>query len=570
MKKLTHIELRILLPFLIVLLAIAGNAVVSYYSLHKLINAQLPVQHSLEIKDRLLRLSRHLLQAESSKRGFMLTQQLEYLTPYDSSLEQTHILIVELSSLTRDNPRQHKRLESLRALFLDKTAEMNRAIELTNAGKPQAALALLQRNTELHLMDNIRQLLDEMLNAEQESFDTHHQEVQNAIRWATVAVGMGIALNALLLVALYLRVAHALKDQHANEAALRKQNAELDLSLQQIEQYNLHSSKMSEMSKLLQVCNDLAEALKVVSTYLPPLLPNTSAGLYLFASSRNYLELVSTWGKSVFDRHILPEDCWAIRKGQVFYNRPSGGENHLGCAHERNGHMGCCIPLMAQGEIVGLFTLHYQSDSGEPPDASLLASICEHISLAISNIKLKAALKLQSIKDPLTGLNNRRLFEDALNRELARLTRTGKPLALIMMDIDHFKHFNDTYGHDAGDLVLREVAHALDGITRTSDVVCRYGGEEFCMLLPEAGPQAALDKAQLLRERIAMIKPHFDGNRLEMVVTMSFGVAIAPWHGDSIEQLVREADIALYKAKSTGRNRVVLAPLPPEVTAGVV
>lgn len=569
MKTFTRIELRILLPFLIALLAIAANALVSYYSMHTLIDAQIPVAHSLEIKDRLSNLSRNVLQAETSKRGFLLTQQLEYLTPYDSAVEQAHALIVELAALTRNNPLQTKRLQNLRGMYLDKVAEMSRAIELTNAGKQTEALALLQHDTELHLMASMRQLLDEMLSAEEEELTARTQEVQGAIRWAAVTVGVGIALNAFLLIALYLHVAHALKDQHANEAALRTRNDELDATLKQIEQYNLHSSMMSEMSKLLQVCNDLPEALKVVSTYLPPLLPDTSAGLYLFAPSRNFLELVSTWGPSVFDRHILPEDCWAIRKGQIFYNQPSGSGNHLACAHERNGHMGCCIPLMAQGEIVGLFTLHYQSENGNPPDESLLTSICEHISLAISNIKLKAALKQQSIRDPLTGLNNRRLFEDALNRELARLTRTGKPLAVVMMDVDHFKRFNDTYGHEAGDIVLKEVAQSLAGLTRASDVVCRYGGEEFCMLLPEAGPQAALDKAELLRARICSLKVKQHGALLDPV-TMSFGIAVAPWHGDTIDQLVREADLAMYKAKSAGRNRVELAPLPPAVLVGTV
>jgi len=569
MEKLSRLQLRILLPFLIALLVIAANAAVSYYGLHTLIATQAPVARTQEIKERLTNLSRHLLQAESSKRGFLLTQQLEYLTPYDSAVEQAHTLIVELAALTRDTPQQRKRLETLRSLYLDKTAEMNRAIELTNAGKHAEALLLMQHGTELHVMENLRQQLEEMLNAEEQALATRTREVQGALRWSAIAVGVGIALNTLLLVVLYLQVAHALREQHRNQAALLERNAELDTSLQQIEQYNLHNSMMGEMSKLLQVCNDLPEALKVVSTYLPPLLPETSAGLYLFASSRNYLELVSTWGKSVFDRHILPEDCWAIRKGQVFYNHAPGGETHLACAHERNGHMGCCIPLMAQGEIVGLFTLHYQSMDGNPPDEALLTSICEHISLAISNIRLKAALKQQSIKDGLTGLNNRRLFEDALNRELARLTRTGKPLAVVIMDIDHFKRFNDTHGHEAGDIVLREVAQTMAGLTRSSDVLCRYGGEEFCLLLPEAGPQAAIDKAELLRERVCALKVQHQGTLLEPV-TMSFGIAVAPWHGDSIEQLVREADIALYKAKSSGRNRVVLAPLPPEVLVGTV
>jgi diguanylate cyclase (GGDEF)-like protein len=397
-------------------------------------------------------------------------------------------------------------------------------------------------------------------------FGNHHElhdtlaQTRSATRWVMLTVGVGLVLNAVLLVALYVHVARALTKQRRNEEAALTRSRELDTSLQQIEQYTLRNSRMNEMSKLLQVCNDMAEALKVVSAYLPPLLPGTSAGLYLYASSRNYLELVSNWGESEFDRHILPDDCWALRKGQIFYNHPTDGGNPLSCAHERNGHSGCCVPLTAQGEIVGLFTLHYSTE--QPPDSLLLSSIGEHVSLAISNIQLKSALRQQSIKDPLTGLNNRRLFEDALNRELARLTRTGKTLAVIMMDIDHFKRYNDTYGHEAGDHVLIEVAQALTSFTRSSDVVCRYGGEEFCLLLPEANQQSALDRAEELRRRIAGLHMKRHGISLDSI-SMSFGVAVAPMHGDTVEQLVREADIALYRAKAAGRNRVELAELPP-------
>ena len=169
---------------------------------------------------------------------------------------------------------------------------------------------------------------------------------------------------------------------------------------------------------------------------------------------------------------------------------------------------------------------------------------------------LREKLHEQAMRDKLTGLYNRHYVEEWFGLELRRAQRHGRPLAAIMLDIDHFKRFNDSFGHEAGDLVLRELAGVLRRFARESDVACRYGGEEFLVLLPECPFDAALPRAERLREEIAKLELRYDDQPLGLV-SVSLGVAAFPDHAKESEELLRRADEALYLAKQTGRNRVV-------------
>jgi len=169
---------------------------------------------------------------------------------------------------------------------------------------------------------------------------------------------------------------------------------------------------------------------------------------------------------------------------------------------------------------------------------------------------LREKLREQAMHDNLTGLYNRHYVEEWFGLELRRAQRHGRPIAAIMLDVDHFKRFNDSFGHEAGDLVLRELAGALRRSTRGSDVASRYGGEEFLVLLPECPLDAALRKAEQLREEVAKLELRYDGRPLGPV-SVSLGVASFPDHAKESAELLRRADEALYLAKQAGRNRVV-------------
>ena len=188
----------------------------------------------------------------------------------------------------------------------------------------------------------------------------------------------------------------------------------------------------------------------------------------------------------------------------------------------------------------------------------LAITLSEQIAMALSNIRMREHLRQQTIRDPLTGLYNRRFLEDALNREAARCKRNGGAFSVLMMDLDHFKRFNDSFGHDAGDAVLRSLAKALQENARDSDLACRYGGEEFMLVLPDTDSKGAAVQAQRILEVVRDLAVTHNGKTLGSL-TISIGLAVYPHDGDTVKALMRSADQALYDAKAGGRDRVAVA-----------
>jgi diguanylate cyclase (GGDEF)-like protein len=200
------------------------------------------------------------------------------------------------------------------------------------------------------------------------------------------------------------------------------------------------------------------------------------------------------------------------------------------------------------------------SDTGQDLSAQrdLIDSAAEKLSMALANLSLQDRLRQQSIRDPLSGLFNRRYLEESAARELNRCARRGLPLSLLMLDIDHFKSFNDVHGHAGGDAVLAQFGKLLQSMSRGEDIACRYGGEEFTLILPEADLDAASERAEAIRLAVeAMQVPHL--GKVLPQVTVSIGVAGYPAHGNSPEALMQAADEALYRAKRGGRNRIDVA-----------
>ena len=186
------------------------------------------------------------------------------------------------------------------------------------------------------------------------------------------------------------------------------------------------------------------------------------------------------------------------------------------------------------------------------------SAVAERISLVLANLSVREVLRNQSIRDSLTGLFNRRFMEESLEREVRRAARNKEGVALLMLDLDRFKLFNDTFGHQAGDVLLRGFGDFLSQGTRGQDVACRYGGEEFLIVLSGASVDAACKRAELLREDLKQLTVRHAGQVLGRV-TVSIGVSAFPGHGATAEELVRAADKALYRAKTEGRDRGVVA-----------
>jgi diguanylate cyclase (GGDEF)-like protein len=245
---------------------------------------------------------------------------------------------------------------------------------------------------------------------------------------------------------------------------------------------------------------------------------------------------------------------------------------------DRNFMQTVCVPMMAQGETIGMFHLRSEQKQKDPGNISekrkfakeqLVVAVAEHISLALSNLKMQDSLRQQSIHDSLTGLFNRRYMKDSLEREMYRSKRHNIPFGVIMLDIDYFKKFNDEYGHDVGDMVLERIGRLVKLTVRPEDIPCRYGGEEFLIILPNANEDGTNQCAARLLEETRRIKVKNKGTLLGGV-TISLGVASYPVNGDTIEQIVKAADTAMFDAKNAGRDCIMLSKDRPAVSPQVI
>ncbi len=325
---------------------------------------------------------------------------------------------------------------------------------------------------------------------------------------------------------------------------------------------------LSDLNEWLQSCNSLGELYEMVGEYLARLLPECGGSLYVYANSRDVLESAKSWNGGRITPAMHPDDCWGLRRGRAY----TFGDSEIDflCAHVDSSmsHQYCCIPILAHGETVGLLHLEFgkgdAADTEMPDDAAVaeqrrLGLVCaEQISLAIANVKLRDQLRDQSIRDVLTGLYNRRYMLETCRREFSRAARTGLNVSILSIDIDLFKKYNDNHGHDAGDMVLRAVGECLETMFRNEDVPCRFGGEEFVVLLPSADADAAAQRAEQLRSKVESLVVRYVEKNLPRI-TISVGVAAFPEAGENPLIVLKAADEALYRAKEKGRNRVELS-----------
>ncbi len=347
---------------------------------------------------------------------------------------------------------------------------------------------------------------------------------------------------------------------------LTRQVAEYKRLQIQLTTMSRDAALLSETDDLLQSCLNADEAYGIVIRHFETQFPAMSGAIFAIPEGKSVAELAGKWGKPAVGRDSFSsEACWGLRRGRV--NTSLASEPKLACAHIGPSvpQYALCVPMMAQGEILGTLYLDTGLDQKQPALKALteaqertIRTLSEHLSLAVANLNLRESLRIQSIRDPLTGLFNRRYMEESLERELRRALRKEAFLSVLMVDIDHFKRFNDSWGHEAGDAVLRELARLLQSQLRAEDIACRYGGDELLLVLPEADVEAAQKFAERLQTAVRATQIQHYGRVLEGL-TLSIGIACYPQHATDVETLVRAADTALYKAKESGRNQFVTA-----------
>lgn len=347
------------------------------------------------------------------------------------------------------------------------------------------------------------------------------------------------------------------------EHALQEAHEKLTLWVSDLEQRHQEITRLNEMSDLMQACLTLDEAYIVISQFMPQLFPDCSGVVYAISESKNLVEAVATWGQEISSEPLFTSnECFALRRGQPHYVEDT--YQSLCCQHlqEPLPSTYFCVPMVAQGEASGVLYLSLSTQPLTQAKQQLATTVARQIALAVANLKLYATLQNQSIRDPLTGLFNRRYLNEFLERELHRADRNQHFLSILLLDVDHFKQFNDAFGHDAGDAVLRCLSRFLQEHVRGSDIACRYGGEEMVLVLPEASLEDAMQRAEQLRQGVKLLRidhPQLLGTG---TITVSVGVACFPIHGSSSEIVLQAADLALYQAKATGRDRVAVISNP--------
>jgi len=320
-----------------------------------------------------------------------------------------------------------------------------------------------------------------------------------------------------------------------------------------LEKRHCQDELLGALSHDLQNATSLDAACSVVAERVPQVTGCRGGALYLRENSSGAFHRHSTWGHmgrlppQLSADSGNPESCVAAGLAEVKCGARSRSET---------------VPLVANGETVGLLCLldahEGINDASATARRSLRATVGQYVALAVANLRQTERLREQAITDPLTGLRNRRFVDEWISGEFHRAQRYGRPVGAILVDVDHFKQFNDTHGHEIGDFVLRQVAAHIEASSRRSDLACRYGGEEFLLLLPETGEQETLARAEQLRREMEALRLRVDGKPLGRV-TVSLGVAVFPADAENPSDLFGHADAALYAAKRAGRNRVVAA-----------
>jgi diguanylate cyclase (GGDEF)-like protein len=500
-------------------------------------------------------LQQALVDAETGVRGFVLTNSYDYLEPYVSgqhainSLSAT--LLPTIDRYATQLPATHGEANPVSRRIADLQAAWQSAVSLTTSGQAGQAQATLLERRAKPLMDELRDFIGSYVGqrrAEAEATDRRIDTDQylmlliNAFGALIAIIGMSYAFW------------RSTRDSQARQEAMAASTE----ARGQIEE-------LFGMTNLLQSAIDRDDANEVFRATGVRLLPGISGVLYVFNNSRDRLDLSTAWGnvdEDTLAQYIAPTACWALKRGKPYTNLDKPWA--LRCAHATAHTVSLEIPMAARGEVYGLLELYAEGDDAAArleraqPVAMALA---DAISLSLSGIALREKLHNQALRDPLTGLYNRRFLEEMLERLAQEAERRKTPVAAIMIDLDHFKRLNDQFGHAAGDGVLREVATAILSVLRGMDIACRYGGEELAILLADCSLEQATAKAEQIRARISEISEPQGPS-----VTASFGVAAMPETTARVADLLAAADAALYQAKHEGRNCVIAAAVRPAAT----
>ncbi len=348
--------------------------------------------------------------------------------------------------------------------------------------------------------------------------------------------------------------------QHA-EALAKAASAELLTLVDELQWRDQAMQSLNHLNDLLQSCVTVAEAYRVITIMAGELFPGQNGCLAVLDPTDRQLEVVAHWGReTVIGSAFSLDDCWALRRGQS--HEVIDPQVGLVCNHftqiPQTGYL--CLPLTVLGETLGVLCLIdgvAQKSKNHLIQRQLAVTLSETIKFSLANLKLRDELRRQAIHDPLTGLFNRRYLDETLPRELYMAQRRNIPLCIVMFDIDGFKQINDSYGHSLGDSLLRKFGRILREHLRKSDISCRYGGDEFVLVLPDSSIADTHERVEQIRKFIREIKMNY-GEKILDAVTLSAGIVQTPEQAVNASELLQMADEAMYTAKQAGRDRIAI------------
>ena len=353
-----------------------------------------------------------------------------------------------------------------------------------------------------------------------------------------------------------LGIAQDVTQTKKNQLETIQLNQKLEEKILVLEARNQDRIKLAQLNEFIQACVSLDEAQEVIADLLWPLFPNTAGTLYLISNSKNILSAIAIWGDSHSRHNFEPKNCWAIRRGDIHISYPHATKLYCSHVDKSTPQPSLCLPMIARGETIGLLHLDFKhQDTIDRSIQNLAKTVAQNLAMSFANLQLQQKLRYQSFRDPLTGMYNRRYLQEALKKEIDRAQRKGQFVSIMMLDIDHFKRFNDVYGHSAGDLVLNQVGSYLLSEIRQYDIACRFGGEELIIVMPDINLENTVLGAERIREGIKSLHLEHEGKILQ-AVTVSIGVSCFPDDGTKAEDLIKAADRALYRAKEDGRDCV--------------
>jgi diguanylate cyclase (GGDEF)-like protein len=499
---------------------------------------------------------------EAAQRGYLLTGAPDYLGQFYSALAELRERRRNLQRSLAGSPEQLARAERLLALIDQRTEHAEHVLQIYTREGLDAARREIGTLVGKSLMDRIASLSQEIEQEERRLLEQRRQASDGSASLLQATTAAGIVVSVALLLLVFGLMLREVRIRQRAERRSLEAGEQLRSTVDELRTISSHTRELSRYAGMLQSCRSIEEAMDVSQQSLASLLPDVAGTVYLLRPSLNLVEARMQWGRSVVPgaAMLAPDDCWALRRGQSHAVRDV--HHATICAHcelpaPDQAASTLCMPLAAQGETLGFLHLAGAGESAVR-DVEVATTASEQLSLALSNLRLQESLRLQSIRDPLTGLYNRRYLMEALERELARCGRRQLPLTVMMLDVDHFKRFNDAHGHDGGDALLTSFARLLQAHCRGDDIACRFGGEEFTLIFPEMGASGAVEKAEAIRAATENLRVQHLREPLSPV-TVSIGTAGFPADGTLADDLIRTADAALYRAKRDGRNRAVAA-----------